>query len=284
MEIQEQLTKQVFEKYVPGAKMPERNDSVYNRLKGQFCLSYDRLVETVIGGDRFVTDFESDEANKEQVLRYVAIDTFVGQARSLDLVLTATGFGIVSTDSTAPASQQRVDVLIAQERLELLTVRALITSSLRHLTGWPETIQAQALIRCLLWHPESVWPYVTIRPSVENWQVVTGRLTEAENVIRVKGLGDEYMDELIQKTRAVALDNADIIAADKCKRFMLDFVNRYDADKPVQQVNKYLLDTIVSEVESYPDCYPTYKESQLYKARHSERYENKREDPTFFLM
>lgn len=283
MEIQEQLTKQVLEKYVPAAKMPERNDSVYNRLKGQFKLSYDRLKETVMG-TQFVTEFEADEANREQVLRYVAIDTFVGQARSLDLVLTATGFGIVSTDSTAPASQQRVDALIAQERLELLTVRALITSSLRHLTGWPDTIQAQVLIGCLLWHPESVWPYVTIRPSVENWQVVTGRLTEAENVIRAKGIGDEYMDELIRKTRSVTLGDADIIVADKCKRFMLEFVNRYDTEAKVQLVNRYLLDAIVAQVESDPDSYPTYRDSQTYKARHSERYENKREDPTFFFV
>lgn len=283
MEIQEKLTKQVFEKYVPAAKSPDRNDSVYNRLKGQFVLSYVRLAETVIGTP-FVTAFETDEANSEQVLRYVAIDTFVSQARSLDLVLTATGFGIVSTESTAPASQQRVDSLIAQERLELLTVRALITSSLRRVTGWPDSIQAQALIGCLLWHPESVWPYVTIRPSAENWQVVTGRLKEAENVIRGKGIGDDYMDELIEKTRSLTLGNADIIVADKCKRFMLDFVNRYDTEKQVQQVNKRLLDAIVAQVETYPDNYQTYTDSQLYKARHSERYRNKREDPTFFFM
>lgn len=283
MEIQVQLTKQVFEKYVPAVKAPERNDSVYNRLKEQFSLSYSRLIGTVIGQD-FVTAFEQDESNREQILRYVAIDTFVAQARALDLVLTATGFGIVSTDSTAPASQQRVDSLIAQERLELLTVRALIASSLREVEGWADSYLAKAIVNCLLWHPESVWPYVTIRPSAENWQVVTGRLKEAENVIREKGIGDEYMDELVRKMRSLTLENADIIVVDRCKRLMLEFVNGYDPEKHVQHVNKHLMDSIVQQVESYPDSYPTYTNSRIYKARHSERYENKREDPTFFFM
>ena len=283
MEILTQLTKQVFEKYIPAAKMPDRNDSVYNRLKEQFALSYAHLIGTVIGQD-FVAEFENDEANAAQVLRYVAIDAFVSQARALDLVLTATGFGIVSTESTAPASQQRVDALLAQMRLELLTVRALIVSSLRQVRGWPETMLAASLIGSLLWHPESVWPYVTIRPSVENWQVVTGRLMEAENILRRDGIGDEYMDELVRKTRTMSLEEADIIAADRCKRFMLDFVNRYNADAPVQHVNKHLLEAVVEVVESSEENYPTYSNSRIYKGRHSERYENKREDPTFFFM
>lgn len=283
MEIQTELTKQVFEKYVPAAKMPDRNESVYNRLKEQFLLSYGRLVGTVIGQD-FADAFEADEACMAQVLRYVAIDAFVAQARSLDLVLTGTGFGIVSTESTAPASQQRVDALLAQERLELLSVRALIVSSLREVSGWADTMLAASQIACLLWHPESVWPYVTIRPSVENWQVVTGRLMEAENAIRRYGTGDEYMDELIVKTRRKSLSDADIAVADRCKRFMLDFVNRYVPDKPVQYINRALMDAIVEQLESEPDSYPAYVNSRIYKGRHSEQYKNKREDPTFFFM
>jgi hypothetical protein len=54
MEIVTVITKAVFESHVPSAKMPERNESVYNRLKEQFKQVYDMLVLTVVG-QSFVT-------------------------------------------------------------------------------------------------------------------------------------------------------------------------------------------------------------------------------------
>ena len=117
MVIKTEITKEVFESFVPAAKMPERNSSVFTRLEMAFERAYDGLVRSYIG-QTYVDSLETEEKSKENVKALVCILAFIQSARSLDLVLTSTGFGIVRTDSTAPASQERVDALLRQMRLE----------------------------------------------------------------------------------------------------------------------------------------------------------------------
>ena len=44
MVIKTEITKEVFESFVPAAKMPERNSSVFTRLEMAFERAYDGLV------------------------------------------------------------------------------------------------------------------------------------------------------------------------------------------------------------------------------------------------
>lgn len=44
MDVTKEITKEIFEQYVPAAKMPERNTSVYNRMVPYFSLSYQYLL------------------------------------------------------------------------------------------------------------------------------------------------------------------------------------------------------------------------------------------------
>ena len=280
MDIQSELTKQVFEKYVPAVKSPEHNDSVYNRLKGQFALSYNALLAEIISPE-LAAQAEAQDLIKQQMLRWVSIHTFVAQARALDLVLTATGFGIVNTESTAPASQERVNSLIAQEQLELVTVRTVIAVQMLGIEGWGATVQAGNCIDALLWNSSEIWAGTILRPSIDEWFKVTARIQMAENVLRGV-ISDEYMEELLQKMRTNNLENADIIIVNKCKAFTFDYINRYDETKGL--FNRRLLDDVMLQLETYTDSYPTYVDSKVYAAKHSERYENKREDPTFFFM
>ena len=112
-----EITKEKFESYVPAAQMPERSTSVYDRLQKAFERAYGVISREIVGAS-FVDRVEQDKGTKEDIMALVCIMAFVNSARSLDLVLTATGFGIVSTTSTAPASRARVDSLIEEMRLE----------------------------------------------------------------------------------------------------------------------------------------------------------------------
>ena len=282
MEILTKLTKTVFEEYVPAAKMPERNDSVYNRLKTQFQLSYDWLVENIIGAG-FRDAFETGEEAQKMILHFVAVDAFVRKARSLDLVLTATGFGIVSTESTAPASQQRVDSLLGQLWLEDIETGFAIVAALLPLDGWADSPNALRHVNSLLWNPKEVWPRVILTPSAENWNILRGRIEQAENIVRQKAVGDDYWEYLIDAMRHGTVTPEDLWVAHAAERFTLDYVNRYEETKVYQPVNQHLLDDVTKVVEANADALSAYKESDLYAARHKERYENKREDPTFFF-
>lgn len=96
-----------------------------------------------------------------------------------------------------------------------------------------------------------------------------------------KAISEEYMEDLLRKMRSATLDNADIIIMQKCNSFTGGFISSYELDK---SPNQNRLDDIVGQLEAYPASYPVYTASETYKARHGERYRNRKEDPTFFFM
>lgn len=280
MEILTAITKEVFETYVPAAKMPERNSSVYNRLQKQFEAAYTMMIRTLVS-PQCEGKLDTNSRLKTLAIPLVCIDAFVRTCRSLDLVLTATGFGIVSTESTAPASKSRVDALIEQLSLQELDLIDEMIQEMMKVEGWGLTEQAQMRVATLFYRPQQLKHMTTLKLTTDNWQLAQGRAVTASALLRNE-ISDEYMDELLQKLRTASMGNADIVIMQKCCAFMADFISMYDQNGDIP--NELLLRQVVHQLEVYPDCYPTYTSSTLYARRHAERYQNRREDPTFFFM
>lgn len=279
MNIQTVITKEVFEKYVPSAKMPERNDSVYTRLQEQFRISYSQVVNLVVGSAVLETA-EQNEQLKEDIIRLVCLQAFAQVIRSLDLVLTATGFGIVSTNTTAPASKVRVDALLEETRLAIAQCTDDVIRQLTGIKGWKDTPAAHGCINTLFWSVEMMKEFCWIPLTAENWQRAKGLAVTADGFLR-KVVSDEYMEELLEKMRSNSLTGDDAIIVTKCNRFTGSFISGYEQDKRPSQKQ---LDDIMQHLETYSSRYPTYVSSEVYKGKHAERYQNKREDPTFFFM
>lgn len=278
MDIKTEITKEVFETYVPAAKMPERNTSVFDRLQAAFQTAYRMMIRTLVS-PQCETAVDSAEM-KALAVPLVCIDAFVRTARSLDLVLTATGFGIVSTDSTAPASRARVDALLEELSIQELDLIDEMIQILMTVEGWGTTEQAQARIATFFYRPQQL-KLAALQLTTANWHLTRGRAVTASAFLRNE-ISDEYMDELLRKLRSASLENADIIIVQKSTEFIADFISNYERSKGIP--NKLMLRHIVHQLECYRDDYPTYCKSRLYAARHAEKYQNKKEDPTFFFM
>lgn len=278
MEILNEITKEVFEREIPAAKMPERNTSVYERMKGMILQAYDTAVIRIVSPECEGL-LESCDSLKKLFIRRVCLDAFIRTCRSLDLVLTATGFGIVSTDSTAPASRARVDALVEELTVEKISATGRMVTMLTSMPGWGETEQAKNVINTLFYSPDHLMMFTSLPLTLQNWIMATGRAAQADTLLR-KEISEEYMDELLQKTRTATLANADHIIVQKCRLFIADYISQNNQPCP----NKVLLQQIMEQMESYPDFYPTYKSSRIYQKRHGEKYRNQKEDPTFFFM
>lgn len=279
MEILTEITKEVFESNVPAAKMPERNDSVYLRLQKEFEVAYNRICTTVISRT-MVDHVEADDAMKAVIIRLVCQTAFIHTIRSLDLVLTATGFGIVSTNSTAPASKNRVDALLADMRKQACETMSLLLAGLILTEGWGSTMAARQNIQTLFYDYEMLERYTTLEPSADSWQKARGLAFAADAMLR-KAISPEYMEELLVKVRSFAVLEADQSVIDECLVFTGNFISNYDTNK---NADKMMLDSIVDIMELDIDSYPTYQASNVYKARHMEQYTNRKDDPTFFFM
>ncbi len=279
MEIRNEITKAVFERHVPSAKMPERNDSVYTRLEQEFATTYDQLLRDCVGRD-FESKVESDAHLKNYVLRFVCQQAFCRTIRSLDLVLTATGFGIVSTTTLAPASKVRVDALLDDMRLQSLQSLHEIVKTMTAVEGWGSTMAARKCIDCLFWHIDYVRQYTVLRSTADNWQQAHGLAVVCDAFLR-RVISNEYMDELLDKIRTNSTNTADGIILGKCMRVIGSFIDNYET---VKTPDKYQLDALRNQLEHYISSYPTYQQSEVYRGLHAERYQNKKEDPTFFFM
>ena len=115
--------------------MPDRNTSVYNRLQLQFVAAYGMMIRTLVS-PQCEAELDTNERLRTLAIPLVCIDAFVRTCRSLDLVLTATGFGIVSTESTAPASKARVDALVEEMSLQELDLIDEMIQELMKVEGW----------------------------------------------------------------------------------------------------------------------------------------------------
>lgn len=279
MVIKTEITKEVFESYVPAAKMPERNSSVFTRLEMAFERAYDGLVRSYIG-QTYVDSLEAEEKSKENVKALVCIIAFIQSARSLDLVLTSTGFGIVRTDSTAPASQERVDALLRQMRLEQYERIEVLIKDLIAKEGWGATSQASRNISTLFWGISQIQSLTWLEYSADKWLWCIGQTIEADRWIR-KTIGDEYTNELVAGTRNGNLNATDASAADIALRIMGTLIGNAEANTPP---HKSLFDELIRFVEDHAEDIPTYKNSKIYQARHHEGFKNQQEDSTYFFM
>ena len=278
MEIIKEISKEVFENYVPAARMPERSSSVFTRLQEQLEIASRQLED--IAGPVIWTYIESSESLMRAVLRLVCLRAFILSARSLDVVLTATGFGIVSTNSTAPASKARVDALIDDCLLRAAEALDDILGELMRTEGWGTTAHARQAVTCRFWSIGHLRKHPTLRYTAESWQTASGLAIVADGFLR-KAISGEYMDELLEKLRTSTLGDADTVIVEKCLSFTGAFISGYEQNR---RPNQLMLDDIVGQLETHIQLYPTYQNSETYKGRHAQRYTNKQDDPTFFFM
>ena len=273
-----EITKEVFEAYVPAAQMPQRSTSVYDRLQKAFERAYGVISREIIGLS-FVDTVEQDNIAKANIQALVCIMAFVNTARSLDLVLTATGFGIVSTDSTAPASKVRVDSLIEQMRLEMYERKCELLEQLTHIEGWGTSPVAASNVNTLFWRFRDM-DRTTLERTADSWLWALGQAVDADRLLR-KSMGDEMMQRLLVHERTAGSDEMLTRLTAECLRVMATLISWAKTNTPPQQ---YIFDDIVRMLEEHADDLPEYKNSKIYQARHHEGYQNKAEDPTFFFM
>ena len=95
------ITKQKFDALVPAFR--DATDSVYRKMVPQLELYENRTGE-----------FAPYEELSELRERYICLAAAHNAVRSLDLILTGSGFGVISTAEKSPASQARVDALQRQ--------------------------------------------------------------------------------------------------------------------------------------------------------------------------
>lgn len=235
-------------------------------------------------GNEYVEEATREGTELMTAIRsYVIRATFLSRLHSHDLIMTDNGFGVVSNENIAPASQARVEAMKAELTYQRDYNKHQVIFLMRKFDGWSETEQAEMNINSLVWSPA----------ILSGWCGVSGQLTyddlvkykksiDATEAFLRKQLGDALIDEIIAEERKGIF--APSHRAAKVK--MLAFIGEHLTVKG-ESIDKercaLLFENLLRFIEEHIGDFEKYAVSSAYKANHMKSYENKADDTTFFF-
>ena len=272
-----EITKVDFEKAVPAAQEP--TGSIFDVMEDAIKYELSNLESQVLGdiGAQAV-EGGADTVLVQTVKRLACVRAFMHEMRSLDLVLTPTGFGVVSTNDTAPASKQRVDALDGQLRRQERLLLGTLLDRLFRVRGWNQQPQRAWNVRTLFFNIQQLEQWAGINhPKPEDWDAAIPAILVSDSFLR-KHLGNAYMDELIEQLTGHALTVPNSHIALNC----MEYIGARIAQNSRLEEEVYM--RMINRMEADLSQYTTYADGEGYRLNHFKPYENHAEDSAFHFV
>lgn len=262
--------------------MPEQlGASIWDSLN-TYIKSANRWIKNTFLGNPLYNKYEElSEEVKDLLDTVVACKAFYEAIPSMDLTLESNGFGVVKSNLVAPASAHRVNSLRKQTQetmfntMDDLLLLFLEEEELRGLfaKGEPFTKLTDSLFLV-----GSDLELYTGMEGATRKELYEHKAMIAEGELSIqKRISTVYFNELIQKVRAKELTREDLDILFKAKQLLGFYM------KGQSEAFKSLGDHTVNLMEQQPESYPTYMGSTEYQNKNYPRYENKKEDSTYFF-
>lgn len=272
------ISKGDFESALPvGASA---HDEVFEAVAPECKLQMQMYEIGLLGeeGVRMLSEAQENSVLVSQYKRLVYTSAFLAVFRQLDLVLTSTGFGVVSNDTVSPASKQRVDALEGQLRTAQCKALAMVVNMLRS-EAWGKSPQAESYITHLF-TSYSFFAYAkSAAVTYQDWQNMRPSIEDSDEFLRSR-ISDELMDELIDKFRQDKVGSSNVCF--KLISLICDFTYTWSR----QGVNAARLPVfrhLMRHLEAHPDDFSTYFNSNAYKRNHHETFQNSKDSTAFIF-
>lgn len=269
-----EINKTEFESFLSVAT--SAHVEVYEKVEPHFGMTFEECKADVLGdvGTSAAEDGQHQQLT-EDVKRWVALQAFLAVFRQLDLVLTPTGFGVVSTNQMAPASKQRVDALIGHLRDSALRAHGQLLDSLCKVQGWGATDQARENIDTLFFDFRLLQKIQGPAVSHLDWQAAQHSIAEADEMLRRK-LSSQYMDYLLNAVRCATVSFDDHPVIFQCRRIISLWIS--GNQNAVKLKLGRLLNMLDADLEKY-DIYGEFG----YPVNHHETFKNTEDAPAYIF-
>lgn len=272
------ITKTDFENYAPSGI--DATGNVFEKMgpflkASQETVKYDYVGETAFTAIAALPDRVS---LSEIMIKTIVLDAFIAAIPHLDLILTPNGFAVASTTQIAPASKERVASLTRQTQRDLDTAIELLVAMIMGDTGyfasWTADGVAYSYIRSIIYKSSYLKRYFgEAHATYSDLLNALPAIYEAENIV-AKFISDDYLSELLDKTKKQELVDAD--------KKILPIIFQIIGLIYQKREYKRKLYQLVNILEKDLVTYKTYADSKEYTVKHTTNYENKQADPTFF--
>lgn len=272
------IKREDFERAVPAFRSP--TPEVWNKVQ--------RYVEGCTANWQAIitTDAQLPDHVAATLATAICLRAAYDAVPQMDLVLTPTGFGIVSNQNTAPASRERVDALRLQLRRDACRLEDNVLS---YIAATDMMTLRRSRANSLLWTPALCTLYGIRTPKDsevlrEEFDAMATALHAASARV-VDVISPELYAALV--TRQYAADEGlvpdpsdkDMAYADAiimARQLMAAHVMH---GRGIADHTRHL----INYIEAHADLLDEYRLSPTYQARHTTQYENKQTDPSFFF-
>lgn len=275
-----EITKKDFDAAVPAAREPK--GVIFGVMQDSIARNVELIAVDILGtpGTDTVEHGEDSTAIMLRLVvkRLACVSAFVDNMRSMDLVLTSTGFGVVSTQDTTPASKMRVDALEEELRRKVRLLRSDLIQYLFGVNGWADTPQRKICVITLFYHFDMLEKYAGIsNPKPEEWDHNVPMMLASDAFLR-KHIGQSYMDELLNQQTSGSLSTENFPVAVLCQQFIGAWIAQN------QRLRETLYARLINTLETDLKKYPTYAQGEGYRLNHFTPYENHAEDSAFHFV
>lgn len=260
------------------------SEDVFTKMQPSFENHFDDLIATVVGADAEQAVSTEDSPLQRYARGYVILATFLDSLHSHDIIMTDNGFGVVSNDNIAPASQARVDAMVHELAYRRDYALHNVVNRLRQVEGWADSLQAFNTIRSFIWSPYILNKFCGIPGKLTFDDLVAhkGEIDQAETFLR-RELSDAQIDQLLEEERKAHFPTTSHRVA---IMRIYDFIGYHitkNGDSIDLRARDRLFFSLLSLIDDNIDDFAKYRDSTAYKASHNIAYENKADDTTFFF-
>lgn len=272
------ITRQTLEESVVVATT--KNNDIFETITPNIELIAELVIDNVLGDVGMEAIENGNHPELLQAAQWaICREAFLDSVAHLDLVLTATGFGVVNTQDTAPASRQRVEALRNVVSHQWLQSFSQLLNLLIKVDGWGDTAQAEAQIHNVFYSFDHLVRYASNGSllSETDWQKAQPFINQADDKLRWL-VSDEEMKDLLGRIRCCQLTEKQKTVVEYMRRFIGTYIvfGYFNGTKGI-------IGHILRTMEENIDDFLPYKNSQTYKARHFQDYENTKDSPLFIF-
>ena len=264
------IDKKTFESVVLSATSSTAH--VFDMLQSHLVVTEQNLKSELFGS----FDYTSVAGLESITIRLVCLRTYYEQIPHLDLVLTPTGFGVVSNENVAPASPDRVKALRQQVKDAYEdTLDEAILAMLG--TDWAKSVSGRIRVNSFYFTGADLRDYAGF-PNAHRSALVERliQIAEAEEYIR-RGISSEFFEVLLEGIRTKDMKAEYRMVLHELKLAIGGWLHGN------KEVLRMKLANVINEMERNIENYQEYRDSEAYKVKHFEHYENGKDDSTFFF-
>lgn len=232
---------------------------------------YDGLDK--IDAEPITEDYDRLVSLRRYLVGMICSFAFEDAIPQLNLVLTPTGFGVVSNQNVAPASVDRVNALKTKMHNQGCTYFEEALDVLRYLGAPKASKLCASAFQSLFWKSSHLHVFGIPNPTHDNLLEKNPDII-AEQTFLIQFISPEQFGAFLESESLATTTSIQGIAIQMCRVY---FAIEGTLAKNAQKL------AILNFMEQHPDEFPEYMNSETFKANHFQRYENQKDDTCFFF-